>query len=414
MGKKWKGTREASESTIEINFSLFKQRFYEIIVGQPTNNNLDNAEAYRQTIVQEIKSGEFEHTYKNHYDANFSNSKKNLDRIKTLYDNRRESKALTVKKWLLDYHYAHEREIEGTTAKENLRIIKKDWIPAIGHIELRDLTYKIIEKKVLEWDNVSKTIKNKLAVLRPALDKAQSEEEVTNNVLFGKKISGVQRDFNPDEHVRDPFGSSERLKLFSTITGQDFNLFLFIMWTGIRPSEVCVLKWTDILAPTESCPLGRVRINKSKPRKADKLKRTKTKSSTRKIKIFPDADYALQLQKEYTMLLDGGKGYIFHNPNTNEQWRGDEKMREHWKVWCKTAGVRYRRPYNLRHTYATLMFMSNENIRFVSKQMGHSSPTQTYDLYGDWLDEDSPETGNKAVEKFSLLDTFKSPKKEAK
>ena len=35
-------------------------------------------------------------------------------------------------------------------------------------------------------------------------------------------------------------------------------------------------------------------------------------------------------------------------------------------------GIRYRRPYNLRHTYATIMLMAGMNPAFCARQLGHS------------------------------------------
>jgi integrase len=246
----------------------------------------------------------------------------------------------------------------------------------------------------------TKTINNYLAILRPALTEARYQNLIhTNPLLEIKPIKGKK---SKAKESIDPFTYSERNAILKACTPQLHNMIKFAFWTGIRPSELCVLKWNDILKPTPACPLGRVNINKSKPRKATKLKKPKTKSGKRKIIIFPDAYYALERQKDYTYLL---REYIFHNPNTNEPWKVD-KILEHWKVWCKKAGVTYRSPYQLRHTYATLMFMGNENAKWLSKQMGHSSPIQTLDLYGDWLDEDSPDSGMKAVAKFSKFGDF--------
>ena len=52
------------------------------------------------------------------------------------------------------------------------------------------------------------------------------------------------------------------------------------------------------------------------------------------------------------------------------------------------------------------MFVGNENAKWLYKQMGHSKPIQTYNLYGDWLDEDFLDSGIRAVEKFSKFVDF--------
>tara|TARA_B100001964_G_C13650996_1_gene344705 strand:- start:97 stop:360 length:264 start_codon:yes stop_codon:yes gene_type:complete len=77
-------------------------------------------------------------------------------------------------------------------------------------------------------------------------------------------------------------------------------------------------------------------------------------------------------------------------------WKADNKIREHWIQICKIAGVTYRRPYQLRHTYATMMIIAGEPIRWISAQMGHSSVMHTLDIYSRWIDDDDPTSGDKA------------------
>ncbi|MDH0522508.1 hypothetical protein ACOTEK_25870 [Achromobacter xylosoxidans] len=51
----------------------------------------------------------------------------------------------------------------------------------------------------------------------------------------------------------------------------------------------------------------------------------------------------------------------------------------------KILGIRYRRPYNIRHTYATMMLMAGMRPAFCAKQMGHS--IQVFlTTYAKWLD----------------------------
>jgi integrase len=55
-----------------------------------------------------------------------------------------------------------------------------------------------------------------------------------------------------------------------------------------------------------------------------------------------------------------------------------------WRPALAKAGLRYRRPYCLRHTFATMM-LQTQSIRYVSQQLGHSSPTMTLNVYGHAL-----------------------------
>jgi len=42
-------------------------------------------------------------------------------------------------------------------------------------------------------------------------------------------------------------------------------------------------------------------------------------------------------------------------------------------------------PYDLRHTYATLLLMAHQSPGYVQKQLGHSSISITMDIYCHWI-----------------------------
>jgi|GEM_PF-4414477 len=58
---------------------------------------------------------------------------------------------------------------------------------------------------------------------------------------------------------------------------------------------------------------------------------------------------------------------VFHNPRTSEPWETDHQIRRTaWIHTLKKAGVRYRNPYQTRHTYASMMLSGGENIMWVA------------------------------------------------
>jgi len=50
-----------------------------------------------------------------------------------------------------------------------------------------------------------------------------------------------------------------------------------------------------------------------------------------------------------------------------------------------TAGVRYRNPYQTRHTYASSLLMLGANPLYVSTQLGHVDTTLVFRTYGRWI-----------------------------
>ena len=51
----------------------------------------------------------------------------------------------------------------------------------------------------------------------------------------------------------------------------------------------------------------------------------------------------------------------------------------------KALGIRYRRPYDMRHTYATAMLMAGVNPALGAKQMGHGIDI-FLKTYSKWID----------------------------
>jgi integrase len=61
----------------------------------------------------------------------------------------------------------------------------------------------------------------------------------------------------------------------------------------------------------------------------------------------------------------------------------------------RRAGVRYRNPYQTRHTCASTLLSAGENPMWVAQQMGHADWAMIRKVYGRWIPEVDPGTGEK-------------------
>jgi integrase len=103
----------------------------------------------------------------------------------------------------------------------------------------------------------------------------------------------------------------------------------------------------------------------------------------RLVKLNSLALEALEQQKAFTFLAGN---HVFHDPKTGEPWAYSKitDVRGFWQTALKRCGIRYRRPYSTRHTYATLGLMSGANPAFLAKQLGHSLE-MFFNVYADWI-----------------------------
>ena len=128
--------------------------------------------------------------------------------------------------------------------------------------------------------------------------------------------------------------------------------------------------------------------------------RSKTRAGRREVKLLAPALAALTDQKPLTYLRQDGR--IFLNPRTGEPWEGDQAIRKTlWTHALKRAKVRYRRPYQTRHTYASMMLTAGESPMWVANQMGHADWGMIRRTYGRWIPDATPDAGLKAVALFA-------------
>ena len=90
---------------------------------------------------------------------------------------------------------------------------------------------------------------------------------------------------------------------------------------------------------------------------------------------------------------------FFLDPKTNKQWEGADAIRKKaWVPVLKRSGVRYRNPYQTRHTFATHHLSNGVNLFWLAEQMGHKGPEMLFRHYGSYLESYD---GNTSIKKAS-------------
>lgn len=108
----------------------------------------------------------------------------------------------------------------------------------------------------------------------------------------------------------------------------------------------------------------------------------KTEASLRTIDLRAGALAALKAQQAHTKI---GGGLVFLNPTYQARWTGDKPIRGRWEKILLLAGVRYRNPYQTRHTFASNLLMLGANPLYVATQLGHVDTTLLFRTYGKWI-----------------------------
>lgn len=387
MGRErhYDGVRAASASTIEIDFYYAGERCRERIKLEPTPANLKRAAQHRAAVLDAIARGEFD------YAITFPKSK-NAERFA-----KRKGDVQTVSKFLDAWLHRKEKQLKTSTYKDYFKTVNGVLIPEFGSLALSDLKRAKVREWAADYRASNKRIGNILSVLRAALTEAAEDELIELNPIAGWTYR--KQEPPKDEEEVDPFSRDEQAAVLKELEGQAYNLVRFALWTGLRTSELVALDWGDI-----DWQRGLVCVRRALTQHATRPEITKTIAGRRDVKLLGPALEALKAQKAFTFL----KGEeVFQNPRTGERWAGDQPIRKTmWAHALKRAGVRYRRPYQTRHTYASMMLSAGENPMWVAQQMGHRDWGMIRKIYGRFMPDAVPDAGGKAVELFGSGETL--------
>lgn len=376
MGRDGRGVKGASESSIEITFMYRGVRCRERIALKPSPANLKRAEQHRAAVLHAIATNCFD------YAATFPNSS-NAAKFATV-----PGDVLTVERYLDAWLDRQKNQQKASGYDTYRKIVQGKLIPWFGQLRLSEFKRTHMRDKLAELDVTNKTLGNIQSAMRSALDDAMQDELIETNPLAGWTYTKNEPPKEEDEI--DPFDKEEQAAILGAMEGQGRNLVQFAFWTGLRTSELVALDWTDV-----DFVRGVVRVRRAMTQNAvGKPEAPKTSSGRRDIRLLRGALDALVDQKQYTWLA--GKE-VFQNPQTRERWAGDQPIRKTlWQWALKKGGVRYRYPYQTRHTYASMMLSAGEHPMWVAQQMGHKDWTMIARRYGRWMPDADKQAGSRA------------------
>lgn len=291
----------------------------------------------------------------------------------------------TIGDLLRDHLKGYEKAVKNgqmspSTLNGYRKIIEGQLLPKWDKTGIKEATPAMLREWIGALGVTAKTARNIISPLRSVFDDAMNDELIDFNPLDKialKKL--LTRTAKKSEYEVDPFDSQEKEAIIAAAVGQACNLFQFAFWSGLRTSELIALEWGDI-----DWIHGTVRVQRAVVVKTEKG--TKTDAGTRDVLLLPLARAALEAQKEFTFLA-GHR--VFHNPRTGDAWETDAQIRKtSWTHILKKAGVRYRNPYQTRHTYASTLLSAGENPWWVAGQMGHVDVEMVFRHYGKWIPQD--------------------------
>lgn len=266
------------------------------------------------------------------------------------------------------------------------------------------------------------TIKHALRVLRSILDTAVENEAIASNPAAVKLSSAAIKRTreHSDSRTYTRLGVQDIAAVVAYIEKDKQNpvyalAILFSAYTGIRRAELQGLEIQDLTLPAIPGTSGAVRVQRNK--KLEHGYRSEPLKTANAYRVIPlDGwladdlrDHLANIHQDATNLKaplfpgrlsrQAGKNLGRRVTDSADMfdWSRplDETMvyKRYWLPALKALGFPHSRWHDLRHTFATDAITNGENIRDVSRWLGHSKISTTLDIYANVLaGEDTAKT----------------------
>ena len=86
----------------------------------------------------------------------------------------------------------------------------------------------------------------------------------------------------------------------------------------------------------------------------------------------------------------------------------------YWARLLRKAQLTHREPYQLRHSYASMLLMAGAHPAYLAKQLGHKDWGMIRTIYAQWVSNDNPNYRNELAEKLGVVDPYMTHEQQAK
>jgi integrase len=156
------------------------------------------------------------------------------------------------------------------------------------------------------------------------------------------------------------------------LADRDAVMISLLAYAGLRPQEMRALRWSHVLDRTLVVHAPKTQRYRTAPRSVRLLAPLAQDLREWRMASGRPGDDAPVIPA-----LDGSE----MTETAFEQWRGRA-----WTAALEAAGAPYQRPYDLRHSFASLLLHEGRSVIYVARQLGHGADL-TMKTYGHVIDE---------------------------
>lgn len=237
--------------------------------------------------------------------------------------------------------------------------------PRLGEMELRELDPEVIatfQGDLIAAGTGPHAIQKAMMLLGAILQRAAESKRILYNPQRVVRKARLPR--SPEIRPLAPV-TVERLR--SVCTPRDASIVSVLAYAGLRPGELRELRWHDV---------GERTLLVDAPKT----------NSRRTVRLLKPLTEDLENWREVS---GGGPHDLVFAPAFSEAWtaNGFEKWRQRCFVPAlHRADLPKARPYDLRHSFASLLLHEGRSVIYVARQLGHGAEL-TMRTYGHVIDE---------------------------
>jgi integrase len=269
--------------------------------------------------------------------------------------------------------------LQRNTLKGYASLLDIHIIPRLGEVRLQALTPEMVgdlRADIADAGIGNPTIRKTLTLLQSILERAVEWRHLDVNPARGIR-KPTQRRTSVVRPLPPQTVEAMRAYLLAEGCQLDAALVSVLAYAGLRPGEAVGLRWHDVgertLLVERSVAFGQ-------------LKSTKTGKS-RTVRLLRPLAEDLAAWHEATT-RPAPTDLIFPSPD-GSPWNADRARNWRKRKFAEAAdaaGVPKARPYDLRHSFVSLLIAQGASVVEVAAQAGHA-PTMTLDTYAHLFDE---------------------------
>ena len=203
--------------------------------------------------------------------------------------------------------------------------------------------------------------------LRRVFEEAADRHDFNTPFIRIKPLKIEKTDVNP-------FSFEQVNKIVSSVREDYSSYYLVRFLTGMRTGEIDGLKWKYLDFTSRLIKIRETIVD-------GKCDYTKNDFSQREIAMSKPVFDALKRQYEASFSLSD---YVFCT-NSGHPIDHNNVTKRIWYPLLKRLGLEKRRPYQTRHTAATLWLASGESPEWIARQMGHSNTQMLFQVYSRFV-----------------------------